>query len=255
MVWRGILQVCQMAVSLVTASALLLCGSFGAYALWDNSQVLAAASDVQAELLQWKPKPAEEAASPPDNEESFAQLRRINPDVCGWITMDGTGIDFPVLQGPNNLSYISRDVFGNFSLAGSIFLDCRDDPDFGERYALLYGHHMADGNMFGDLDRYKEEAFFSENRTGQLILPDRVYRLEVIACLVTGASEKNIFDPEQVRANPDGLRALVRETSLWLREDLLGGEEKLLALSTCSTEFTDARTVVLTRMYEAEQEE
>ena len=54
MVWRGILRALQMAVNLVTALALLLCGSFGAYALWDNAQVLASASDVQAELLKWK---------------------------------------------------------------------------------------------------------------------------------------------------------------------------------------------------------
>lgn len=255
MVWRGILRICQGAVHLVTALALLLCGSFGAYALWDNGQVLASASDVRAELLQWKPQTLQEAEEPPDNSASFAQLRRINPDVCAWVAMDGTRIDHPVLQGPNNLTYINRDVFGNFSLAGSIFLDSRDDPAFGEGYALLYGHHMADGNMFGDLDRYKEASFFSENRTGQLILPDRVYRLEVAACLVVGASDRNVFDPEHVRSHPDALEALVREQALHFREEQLSGSGPLLALSTCSTEFTDARTVVLARMQRVEQEE
>jgi len=255
MVWRGILQACQGAVRLAVALALLLCGGFGAYALWDNGQVLSSAADVQAELLQWKPKAAEDAQTAPDNGEAFAQLRRINPDVCAWITMDGTGIDFPVLQGPNNMSYISRDVFGNFSLAGSVFLDSRDDPAFGEGYALLYGHHMADGNMFGDLDLYKEENFFSANKTGQLILPDRVYRLEVAACLVVGASERNVFDPEHVRAHMDGQEAFVRKSAMFLREEMLEGQGKFLALSTCSSEFTDARTVVLARMKEAEQEE
>lgn len=254
MVWRGILKLCQLTVHLATALALLLCGSFGAYALWDNAQVLASASDVQAELLRWKPAEAGEERAAPDNTEAFAQLRRINPDVCGWITMEGTGIDFPVLQGPNNLSYISQDVFGNFSLAGSIFLDSRDDPGFSECYALLYGHHMADGNMFGDLDRYKEEAFFAEHTTGQLILPDRVYRLEVVACLVTGASDRNIFDPEYVRANMADWDSGIREQALWVR-DALGADGQILALSTCSSEFTDARTVVLTRMQRVEQEE
>lgn len=252
MVWRGILRVCELTVHLVTTLALLLCGSFGAYALWDNGQVLASAADVQAELLRWKPAEAEESAEAPDNTEAFAELRKINPDVCGWITMDGTKIDFPVLQGTNNLSYISRDVFGNFSLAGSIFLDSRVDPGFEEDYSLLYGHHMADGNMFGDLDLYKEADFFQENRTGQLILPDRTYRLEVVACLVTGASEQRIFDPEYVRGHPGVLKEVVRECGLHTREWLEG---PYLALSTCSSEFTDARTVVLTRMESAEQEE
>lgn len=246
MVLRGILQACELAVNLVTALALLLCGSFGAYALWDNQQVLTSASDVQAELLQWKPAAAE-AGEAPDNSESFAQLRKINPEVCGWITMDSTGIDFPVLQGQNNLSYISRDVFGTFSLAGSIFLDSRDDPGFGESYALLYGHHMADGNMFGDLDKYKEEAFFSETHTGQLILPERSFRLETVAVLVVSASEKMVFDPEYVRGHQTQWLDFVREKALLLRGDL-PEKGQYLALSTCSTEFTDARTVVLTRM-------
>lgn len=255
MVWRGILRVCQGTVNLLLSAALLLCGSFGAYALWDNAQVLASAADVQAELLQWKPQKAAEESPVPDNGEAFAQLRRINPDVCAWLTMDGTGIDHPVVQGPNNLSYISRDVFGNFSLAGSIFLDSRDDPKFGEGYALLYGHHMADGNMFGDLDLYKEKIFFSEHKTGQLILPERVYQLEVAACLVTGASDANIFDPERVRDQPGKLMEFFRENGQYIRADLLDREGKYLALSTCSTEFTDARTVVLARMTAVEQEE
>jgi sortase B len=183
----------------------------------------------------------------PDNSESFSRLRMINPEIRGWITMEGTGIDFPVLQGQNNMSYINRDFFGNFSLAGSIFLDSRDDPEFGEGYALLYGHHMADGNMFGDLDRYQEEPFFMENRTGILILPEKSFVLEVIACMTVPASARNIFDPEYVRANPHTLLPYAREKADHFRE-ADWKEEKWIALTTCASEFTDARTVVLARM-------
>ena len=246
MIWRWMLQGCEAAVNLVTALALVLCGSFGAYALWDNEQILTSAADVRAELLQWKPEPAQEGAEP-DNGESFAKLREINPEVCGWITMEGTRIDHPVLQGGNNLSYINRDVFGNFSLAGSIFLDSRDDTAFGEGYALLYGHHMADGNMFGDLDNYLDRAFFDSHSTGQLLLPRGSYDLEVVAVLVVPASEKRIFDPDHVRGQRENWLTFVREEAVFLREEGLG-EGQYLALSTCSTEFTDARTVVLTRM-------
>ncbi len=246
MLWRGILKCCQLAVDLTVTAALLLCGSFGLYGLWDNQQVLISAEDVQEELLRWKPVAAAEAETP-DNSEQFAQLRMINPEVRGWITMEGTGIDFPVLQGQNNMCYINRDFFGNFSLAGSIFLDSRDDPEFEEGYALIYGHHMADGNMFGDLDKYKDEAFFRENLGGRLILPDKEYRLEVVACLVVPASEKMVFDPEYVRKHPEDWKSFVLQNSALLREEGLTGQQ-YLALTTCSSEFTDARTVVLTRM-------
>lgn len=260
MIWRGILRLSNLAVNLVIVLALLLWGSYGAYALWDNEQVLTSAADVQADMIKLKPVPAEDGAE--NTTADFGQLRKINPDVRGWITMDATNIDFPVLQGQNNMSYISRDVYGNFALAGSIFLDSRNDPGFHHRYSLLYGHHMSDGSMFGDLDKYKEEAFFQENKTGTLILPDQTYELEVFACLVVSASEKRIFDPERTGADITALLTLAREDALWLREAVLQRIErengKILALSTCSSEFTDARTVVLAQMLPAaagEQEE
>nr|MBQ8243752.1 class B sortase [Oscillospiraceae bacterium] len=246
---RLFLRVCNAAVNLVTALALLLCGSYGAYALWDNNQILTAASDVRADLQKLKPAAVEEVGR--DNTAAFQELRKINPDVCGWITMEGTGVDFPVLHGENNLTYISRDVYGNFSLAGSIFLDSRNDPSFSEPYTLLYGHHMAEGNMFGDLDKYKEEGFFRENTTGQLILPEQTWDLEVIACLLVSAADQRIFDPEAAGADLSALLDCAQQTALQLNSDgLLQAEEtkKVIALSTCSSEFTDARTVVLAVM-------
>lgn len=246
---RLLLRVCNAAVNLVTALALLLCGSYGAYALWDNEQVLTAASDVQADMLKLKPVTAEEGAQ--DNTAAFAQLRGINPDVCGWITMEATGIDFPVLHGENNLSYISKDVYGNFSLAGSIFLDSRNDPAFSDSYTLLYGHHMADGRMFGDLDKYKEEAFFLENTAGQLILPEQTWKLEVFACLLVSASDQRIFDPETVGTDISALLNYAQQKAVQLSGDALlraAEAEKVIALSTCSSEFTDARTIVLAVM-------
>ena len=162
----------------VTALLVLLAVVWSGYALWDNSRVYAAADNVQAGLLAFKPQPQE------DNSLSFGQLRDINPDVCGWLTLDGTAIDYPVVQGESNFTYLNTDVYGSFALAGSIFLDVDCDADFSGRYSLLYGHHMENGRMFGDLDKYKDGAFFRQNTTGTLTLPGGSYRLEVLACLV-----------------------------------------------------------------------
>ena len=131
----------------VTALLVLLAVVWSGYALWDNSRVYAAADNVQAGLLAFKPRPQE------DNSLSFGQLRDINPDVCGWLTLDGTAIDYPVVQGESNFTYLNTDVYGSFALAGSIFLDVDCDADFSGRYSLLYGHHMENGRMFGDLDK------------------------------------------------------------------------------------------------------
>ena len=149
---------------------------------------------------------------------------------------------------------LNTDVYGSFALAGSIFLDVDCDADFSGRYSLLYGHHMENGRMFGDLDKYKDGAFFRQNTTGTLTLPGGSYRLEVLACLVVPASEQAIFAPGKWRSDAGGLLPFVEENALQMDAQALRALEKepegaqFLAMATCSGEYTDARTVVLARM-------
>ena len=57
----------------------------------------------------------------------------INKDVAGWITIDDTHIDYPVVQGKDDMEYINKDVYGEFSLSGSIFLSCMNKKDFSRQ--------------------------------------------------------------------------------------------------------------------------
>ena len=129
---RIFLKTANSLLSAVIVLFLVVAGAYSAYALWDNMQVYASVDDIQSQLLKYKPTPGE------DNGPTFEELRAINPDVCAWITLDGTKIDYPVLQGEDNLTYINKDVYGNFALAGSIFLDSNCDRSFQEKYSLLY---------------------------------------------------------------------------------------------------------------------
>ena len=249
---KAILKAANTLINTVVILALCLAGAYAGYALWDNNRVYAAAEDVQADMI--KLKPTVQSAEEGEEGADFAELLAVNPDVCAWITLNNTGIDYPVLQGDTNLTYINTDVYGNFALAGSIFLDSRNDKTFKEPYSLLYGHHMDNGRMFGDLDLYKEEKFFDENCTGTLILPDRVYNLEIFSCMLISASEDAIFNPIQYQDDIDKLLDFTEQNSLVLHDDVLERirqseeEVKILALSTCSSEFTDARTIVLAVM-------
>lgn len=243
-----LLKAINFAVSFLVFFSLCTAGVYAAYALWDNSRIYAAAMDVQADMLKLKPKTEDV-----ENGASFEELLAVNPDVCAWVSLDNTMVDFPVLQGETNLSYINKDVYGNFALAGSIFLDSCNDRAFTDTYSLLYGHHMENSGMFGDLDLYKNRKFFDDNTTGMLILPDRAYKLEIFACLLVPASEDYIFNTDQWQADIDGAIAYVEENALYLHrntlEELKGlGAPQMLALTTCSTEFTDARTIILAVM-------
>ena len=253
---RWILKAANSFVNGIVILCLCAAEIYAVYALWDNNRIYSAANDVQSDMVKIKPAVEEDGGA------SFEELLAINPDVCAWVTLDNTKIDYPVLQGSTNLTYINRDVYGNFALAGSIFLDTRNERDFSDAYSLLYGHHMENGGMLGDLDLYKAQTFFAENTTGMLILPDRAYNLEIFACLLIDAGEDAIFDPEKWQTDIDGLLSYARDNSLHLREETIDRLEQMehpqiLALSTCSTEFTDARTIILAVMepYQAADQE
>lgn len=235
-------------VSFVVICALFLFGAYAAYALWDNNQIYSGVKDAKADLLKLKPTLDEDAGP------SFEELLKLNPDVCAWLMLDGTEVDYPILQGEDNYEYLNKDVYGEFALSGSLYLDTNSSRDFTDKFSLIYGHHMADHLMFGDLDLYKDEDFFNENETGVLILPDRIYDLKIIACLIVPANDKYIFDPRRWQAqNTDDLLLHCGENAMHIRSELvnqLKGSENphLLALSTCSYEFTDARTIILAVM-------
>lgn len=244
---RFFLRVANGLISFVVALSLCVAGVYAAFALWDNSRIYAAAENVQADMIQLKPSTEEDGGA------SFEELMAINPDVCAWVTLDNTKVDYPVLQGETNLTYINKDVYGNFALAGSIYLDSRNDNTFSQPYSLLYGHHMENSRMFGDLDLYKDETFFQENSTGVLILPDHTYQLEIFACMLVKSADEYIFSPTRWKNGIGNLLSYVRQNSMYLREETIAALEQsenpqVLALSTCSSEFTDARTIVLAAM-------
>ena len=124
-------------VTAIVALFLILAAAYSGYALWDNAQVYGAVDDIQSQLLKLKPDPEQK-----DGGTSFEELRKINPDVCGWITLDHTKIDYPILQGEDNLTYINTDVYGDFALSGSIFLDSGCDRNFrGEIFSPVWSSH------------------------------------------------------------------------------------------------------------------
>ncbi len=251
---QTILRALDALTNLIVILILCLAGTYSIYALWDNERIYAAAENVQADMIQLKPEIERDEEK--DTGADFSALLEVNRDVCGWVSLDGTQIDYPVLQGETNLTYINRDVYGNFALAGSIYLDSRNDKTYQDTYSLLYGHHMENSKMFGDLDLYKEKKFLTSNQAGVLILPDRAYNLEIFSSLLVQASDDMIFDPTRWQdENINELLTYIKEHALHLRDDvwetLMHAETpfQILALSTCSSEFTDARTIVLAVMH------
>ena len=244
---KAFLKLANGLISLAVAIALVVAGGYAAYCLWDNNQIYAAAENVQEELLHLKPQITE--AEGEESGPTFGELLAINEDVRAWVTLDGTKIDHPVLQGETNLDYINTDVYGNFALAGSIFLDARNDSGFADPYSLLYGHHMENGGMFGDIVEFVNQNYFDAHTTGTLYAPGSTWSIELFACLEVDAYDSMVFNPTaQKEGKVESLLEYIRKNAVCYREIGVGPEDQIIGLSTCAEAETNGRVVIYGRL-------
>ena len=186
--------------------------------------------------------------------QGILDLRARNADVVGWLTILGTVIDYPFVQAADNNHYLARDINGDSSAAGTLFLDCRNDRAFSDFSTIIYGHHMKNGSMFGQLARFIDEAFFTEHRDGTIWLEDRAFSLEIFACMLISADNEVIYQTLQLERRAQGLFFdYVAQNAQRYREIGLEPGDLLVTLSTCAYDFSNARYVVIARMTEENQ--
>lgn len=200
------------------------------YAMYDAIMVYYNAND--RSILKYKPHGKEDAG----------KLRELSEDAVAWLTVDHTNIDYPVMQGKDNAEYLNKDPYGEYSLSGSIFLDSRCNREFKDNYALLYGHHMDYGSMFGALDEFIKPDYFKKHKTGTLItVGGDVYSIIFFAAVKAQATEKIIFDPPHTN-NQKILGYLKKHARIF--EKPSDGESKYIALSTCQSAENIERMIV-----------
>lgn len=229
-------------VSLLAAGLILLMLLYGGYSLWDTAMVFNGAF-LSSDLLQFKP-----AAGDPDSNPTLAELQAINPDVLGWLTIDDTHIDYPVVIGETDMEYVNKDVYGDFALSGSIFMDSDNARDLSDAYTLVYGHHMDNGAMFGDVVEFVNTDYFESHQTGTLYLPDATYTIEIFACVQVDAFDSMIYDPLAQNGDVSELLHYVDEIAVQSRYIGVQPTDKVIGLSTCAEAETNGRVVIFGRL-------
>ena len=229
-------------VSLLAAGLILLMLLYGGYSLWDTAMVFNGAF-LSSDLLQFKP-----AAGDPDSNPTLAELQAINPDVLGWLTIDDTHIDYPVVIGETDMEYVNKDVYGDFALSGSIFMDSDNARDLSDAYTLVYGHHMDNGAMFGDVVEFVNTDYFESHQTGTLYLPDATYTIEIFACVQVDAFDSMIYDPLAQNGDVSELLNYVDEIAVQSRYIGVQPTDKVIGLSTCAEAETNGRVVIFGRL-------
>ena len=143
------------------------------------------AESINPEITEIALTPEPEELIPSEEEKSspidFDRLAGISPDIRGWIRLEGTKVDYPVMQSKDNDYYLSRAVNGTWNKVGTPFMDFRNRGDFSDRITVIYGHYMGDGSMFTDIHSYKSQKFYDEHPYIDLYTPDGSYRILPVA--------------------------------------------------------------------------
>ncbi len=264
-------------LSLVTGITSFAMISYSGYVIYDSLYTNEAAFS-SWDLSEYRPVLKE------NGELSFEELLDVNPDTVGWITIQGTNIDYPIMQGKDDLEYASKDVFGKSSLSGSIYLTTANTRDFTNSFNLIYGHHMDNGAMFGDIEKYADYDYFHAHQDGIVITTQGIYDIKIFARIGTDAYDSRIYSAGDRKSEdfPDFLEYVHSLAIQWqdgtdvyditdhVRTYLLAREEniqeyghfvwgkmprdaiengmQLLALSTCADATTNGRQLLFATM-------
>ncbi len=202
---------------------------------------------ISYDLLQYRPKAREEDKT---GDNGFEDLEKINPDTVGWIEIFGTNINYPVVHGNDNLEYINKDIFGYSTASGSIYLAAENNSDFSDWYNMFYGHHMENGAMFGDIEKYLDPEFFNSHTDGIIQTKDGNYSIHVFACVRTNAYEETVYQLESDSEDryPE-LKKYMEEHAVnhtEIPDNISDGY--ILGMSTCTNAVTDGRIVLFAKV-------
>lgn len=229
-------------LSIMAGILILLMLSYGMYSLWDTYKIYAN-SFADEELLKFRPTDDGE-----DN-PTLKDLKKLNPDVKAWIQVPKTNIDYPVVQGQDDMEYINKNVYGEFELSGAIFPSCLNKDDFSDPYNLVYGHNMKNGGMFADVADFTNKEYFETHQKGKLYLTDATRKIRFFACMKVTAADAKIYHPDGYhKENLKDLLDYIQANAVQYRDVNVADENSLIALSTCSEAETNGRVVLIGKL-------
>lgn len=180
---------------------------------------------------------------------NFKALKKINPDILGWLYLPYGSISYPLLQAEDNETYLHQAYDKSASSFGSIFMDCRNTKNFSDKHTIIYGHNMKNGSMFGTLKQFCDKTFYKKNKFFFVLTPKVIYTYKVFSYHVADAKGKvyevHYSDDTQYRDFID----LATKSSYLDTKVKVSTENQVLTLSTC-TSAEDERFVVHAKLVE-----
>ena len=201
--------------------------------------------------------PSERAADAVGNDSEpggakvdFEQLKAQNPDIYAWISVPGTGIDYPVLQksdakDPYDNYYLNHQVDLSEGFPGVIYSQPVNRRDFMDAVTVLYGHNLKNGGMFSDLHDFADKDFFAQNSQVIIYTPEKTFTYEIFAAIDFSDEllpyEYDFTKNAEVQKHLEDVRKCEGN---FRAETELPEEPKILVLSTCYAGRDERRLLV-----------
>lgn len=236
---RRIIKTIDSLVNFIILTLILVSMGFSSYMLWDTNQVYK-----QADAKNY------EAYIPTEKHtKSFKQLQKINPDVFGWIRINDTHINYPLVQAQDDDKYMNTDAEGNYQLSGAIFLHCANNPNFMDFNSIIYGHHMEEHMMFGDVGEFNKKSYFDSHKYGNLYFNGKNHGIELFALLQVDAYNDFIFNvcPDTEEAKQEYLNQIL-DNAKYKRDINVTAKDHLVLMTTCTSDMTNGRNVLVGRL-------
>jgi len=234
---------------IVSIVSMCICGGV----VYRDYRKNAAADAALGEIQEMKPDVSESTGANDIERLSimdFTGFEESNSDIVAWLTVPDTNIDYPVMQAEDNDFYLLRDAKKRNNKNGTLFLDYRASAGFTDFSSVIYGHHMESGLMFQNLIKFKEKAFWDATPAAILYTPGCTYRLEFFAVAVV-RQDSNLYEYVfEAPSDREAHIANIYSAAKFYRDIGVTEKERMVALSTCSYEFKDARTIVFARLDE-----
>lgn len=189
--------------------------------------------------------------------EEYQTLYNKNKKLIGWLKIDDTNIDYPVMQTTNNEYYLDHNYNQEYDKNGSLFLDADCDVVHRSTNLIIYGHHMKSGKMFGNLNKYSSESYYKEHSKIQF---DTIYEKGTYEVMYVFRSR--IFNEDEVvfkyyqflnavsEQEFNSNMQEMQELSLYDTGVTASYGDSLLTLSTCDNSEEDGRFVVVAKKIE-----
>ena len=183
------------------------------------------------------------------------QLQEQNADIVGWLEIENTNINYPVLQGTDNSYYMTHNYKKENSRNGSIFLDANYNWNIASNNLLIYGHNLGNGMMFQELLKYEKESFYREHPVIRFTTAEEDAEYEIISVFksrVYHKSEKNVFRyyfflNSESEEEYNQFVKNAKNASIYPIDVTASYGDQLITLSTCSYYVEDGRFAVVGR--------